>query len=264
MYTLSDIICVASLQLLSHVSRPGCAVLTCAASVLAFISSSSSMLYARPESSDVCQRHISSTDLTNWPVIGIVDGTLGPLQDASCDAEFGELHPCCKVEVTSLSCQQLFHMKLVDYFSRHVCVQVLLKKLVCAFCQKYRLLMDVIAMCNPRIHWQVTTPTYFLGCFLLDPLMEQQRDDLNRQVLLYDASCVSCYSPCIDAHISGTRDRNCIGCDRSFLCDNRRVHIQGVPKCLLCVGKQGELQHLGRFHQLRYELFWSAILQYNF
>jgi hypothetical protein len=118
--------------------------------------------------------------------------------------------------------------------------------------------MDIIAMCNPRIHWQVTTPTYFLGCFLVDPIIEQQRDDLD-QVSLYDDACFSCYSPCIDADIFGTRDRNCTVCEPCFLCDDCRVYIQGVPKCLVCAGHQGELQHLGRFHQLRYQLFWSAI-----
>lgn len=203
------------------------------------------------------QRHVS--DLMTGPGIDIVDGTLGQLQYSLCDAEFGELHVGCEVEVAWLSGQHFFHMKLVERFPRHLFMQILLKKLVSAFCKNYRLPMHVIALCNPRIHWQVSTPTFFSGCFMVDPLIEQQREDLDRLVSLYDYSCFSCYSPCIDADISDTRDRNCIVCEPCFLCDNCRVYIRGVPKCLVCVEEHGELQHLVRFHQLRYELLWSAI-----
>jgi hypothetical protein len=137
--------------------------------------------------------------------------------------------------------------------------EMLLPFLVSAFVKHHRLLRHVIAECNPRIHWDIANKAQLSGCFLLDPLTEQQRDDLYMRQTAFEVFCQSCYAPCIDADILRTRDKKCVDCLPCFLCDDCRVYIHGVPKCLVCAEEFGELQHLGRAPQVRFKLLWSDI-----
>ena len=211
-------------------------------------------------------RDVSQANQTIGSGTGIAHVPIGRLQARnlwaqvdSCDAQSCDLHIGCEVEVTCFCGDLLFFMKFTDCFDRSLFIQILLPKLLSTVCRNHRLPLHVIAECNPRIHWEVANKTHLSGCLLLDPLNEQQRDDLYTRETPFEVSCFSCYSPCIDADILRTRHKNCIVCEPCFLCDNCRVYIQGAPMCLVCVEEHGELHHLGRFHQARFKLLWSKI-----
>ena len=62
--------------------------------------------------------------------------------------------------------------------------------------------MDVITMCNLRIHWQVSPSTYFLGCLLVDPQSASSALRLSLCFVLFTLHRCRCISMWLD---SGSR-----------------------------------------------------------